>query len=156
MLLKTRNFGEIEIEEEKILDFPDGIPAFEERTKFIILKNPDEEIPFHWLQSVEDENLTFVIVNPFIFRPDYDFEISQSVVEKLGIEAVEDVNLFAIVVVPEDISKMTANLRAPLIINSKNYKAKQIVIEDERYHTKHYILEELNTPQNEKTLEGAK
>lgn len=156
MLLNTRNFGEIQIEEEKILTFPDGIPGFEKLTKYIILQNPDEEIPFHWLQSVEDGDLAFVIVNPFIFRPDYDFEIPQNTIEKLNIQKPEDVHVFSIVIVPEDISKMTANLQAPLIINTNNNTGKQVILDNEDYPRKYYIFQNLKQTPQEKTVEEAK
>ena len=156
MLLNTRHFGEINIDESKILTFPDGIPGFEELTKYIILQNPDKDIPFHWLQSIEEGDLAFVIINPFIFKPDYDFEIPQNIIEKLEIEAPEDVTIFSIVIVPEDIKKMTANLQAPLIINTKNHKGKQIILDDEKHLRKHYILKEMETPQQELKAEEAK
>ncbi|SES84357.1 flagellar assembly factor FliW [Natronincola peptidivorans] len=156
MLLNTKHFGEINIEEEKTLHFPDGLPGFEKLTKFIILQNPDEGVPFHWLQSTEEGELAFVIVNPFIFIADYDFEISQRTIEKLDIQTPEDVSIFTIVIVPEDINKMTANLRAPIIINTKNNKAKQIVLDDDKYHAKHYIIEELKKASQEKIVEEAK
>lgn len=156
MLLNTRHFGEIHIEDEKILNFPDGLPGFEELTKYIILENPDEGVPFQWLQSIEDGEIAFVIINPFIFKSDYDFQIPKNAVEKLEIQAPEDVNIFSIVIVPEDISKMTANLQAPLIINTKNNKGKQIIIDDGKYHRKHYILEEMKSPPKETKVEEAK
>jgi len=143
MILNTSNFGEIEIKEESVISFVDGLPAFEEYKKYIIIENPDEDIPFQWLQSVEDGDLAFVIINPFIFRKDYDFQIPQTVVGKLEIASPEDVMVYAIVVVPEDISKMTANLKAPVIINKKNLQGKQVLLDHDEYQTKHYILEEI-------------
>lgn len=143
MLLKTKNFGEINIEEDKILTFPEGIPGFEELTKYVIIQNPDESMPFQWLQSLENGELTFVIINPFIFKSDYDFQIPQHIVEKLDIKQPEDINVFNIVIIPEDIGKMTANLQAPIIINTKNNKGKQIILDNTNYQTKHYILEEI-------------
>ena len=65
MKLKTKHFGEIEIDESKIIHFPTGIIAFEEQKRFFIIDNPDENIPFSWLQSVDDPDLAFVIINPF-------------------------------------------------------------------------------------------
>ncbi|SDJ91159.1 flagellar assembly protein FliW [Natronincola ferrireducens] len=164
MKLNTRHFGEIEIDESKILFFSDGIPGFEDLTQYIILHNPDEETPFHWLQAIEDGDLAFVIVNPFIFKANYDFEIPKNIIEKLEIKSPEDVSVFAIVIIPEDISKMTANLRAPIIINTANNKAKQIMLDDEAYHTKHYILQEMKNltatkqlkVEEQKAVEGAK
>lgn len=143
MKLSTKHFGEIEIDENSILNFPDGLLAFEDNKRFIIIDNPDEEIPFHWLQSLDNPNLAFVIINPFLFKKDYEFDIPQTVVKKLQIEEEKDIAVYSIVVVPDDINQMTANLSGPIIINTKNRFGKQIVLEDNRYSTKHYILEEL-------------
>lgn len=143
MVIETRHFGEIEVGPEEVVHFPDGIPAFEENKKYVIIENPDKDIPFHWLQSIEEPSLAFVVINPFVFKQDYDFEIPQSVVNTLGIQSTEDVAIYSIVVIPEDIDKMTANLKAPVVINIKNNMGKQVFLEDDRYVTKHYILEEI-------------
>lgn len=143
MLIKTKHFGEVEVEEERIIHFPQGIIAFEDMKRYIIIENENKDIPFCWLQSVDDGNLAFVIVNPFFFRADYEIDIPQAVVEELKIENDGDVAIFSIVVVPEDLQKITANLLAPLVINTKNLQGKQVVLKDDRYSTKHYIFEEL-------------
>ena len=143
MILNTRHFGEIEIEEEEIITFADGVPGFEDLSKYVVIQNPDSEVPFNWLQSVEEQELAFVIVSPFIFKKDYDFELSKTVVEKLKIEEPNDVSVYSIVVVPDDITKMTANLMAPVIINNKTKMGKQVVLDNSNYHTKHFILEEI-------------
>ncbi|MFZ7101352.1 MAG: flagellar assembly protein FliW [Peptococcaceae bacterium] len=143
MLFKTKHFGEVEIDESRIIHFPQGIMAFEEMKKFFIIENENKDVPFAWLQSVEDGELAFVIINPFLFRPDYELDIPEAVVEELKIAETEDVAIFAIVVVPEDLKKTTANLLAPLVINTKNLLGKQIILNDKRYTTKHYLLEEL-------------
>ncbi|QUH24925.1 flagellar assembly protein FliW [Serpentinicella alkaliphila] len=144
MLINSKHFGEIEIEKEKILKFVDGIPGLNNLTEYVILDNEDADIPFKWLQSVEDEDVTFVILNPFIFKPDYDFVINDSTITRLEIENEKDIIVYSIVVVPEDITKMTANLAAPIIINSMNKKAKQVILEGDKYSIKHYIMDELN------------
>lgn len=143
MRINTRHFGEVELKEDKIITFPAGLMAFNEVKDFFIINNNDREIPFDWLQAVEDSQLAFVIINPFLFKSDYEFDIPQEVMEELDIQGKEDVMVFSIVVVPEDIKKVTANLLAPLVINPRNRKGKQIVLHDKRYSTKHYILEEL-------------
>ena len=75
MKIDTRNFGKIEIEEEKVISFPDGIPGFQDEKRFVIINNPDKENPFQWLQSVNNPNLAFVIINPFFIKPNYDLDI---------------------------------------------------------------------------------
>lgn len=140
MKIDTRNFGEIEIEEEKIISFPEGIPGFQDEKRFVIINNPDEENPFHWIQSVDNPNLAFVIINPFFIKPDYDIKLSSSTVEKLRIEDEKDVLVYTIVVVPEDIKKMTVNLAGPIVINGKERIGKQIILDNPKYNTKHYIF----------------
>ena len=132
----------IEEIEEKIIEFKSGLPGFEEYKKFVIILNEDEENPFHKLQSLEETEISFIIINPFIFKQDYDFKLLEDTVEKLEIKDSKDVVVYTIVTIPEDYTKMTANLLGPIIINTKNNQAKQIVLNDTEYTTKHYILEE--------------
>ena len=143
MQLETKHFGTITIEEEKILTFPDGIPGFEENNRYVFLQNPEEGIPFHWLQSVDDAELTFVVANPFLIRVDYDFELPDHVVTKLDIQDREEVQIFCIVRIPEKVDDMTINLTAPLILNTRTGQGKQVVLEDDRYHPRHFVSEEL-------------
>jgi len=143
LLINTRDFGGIEVQEEKIIHFPYGIIAFEEMKRFFIIESGQEDLPFCWLQSVDEGDLAFVLLNPFLFKKDYELEIPDGVVEELEIETEEEVAVFSIIVVPEDINKITANLLAPVIINTKSFKGKQIILSDKKYTTKHYILEEL-------------
>jgi len=89
-----------------------------------------ESLPLQWLILL------------WLFK-DYDFEIPDEAVESLGIESILDVMVLSIVVVPEDISKMTMNLKAPVIINTKNNKGMQVVLDTDRYSVRHYIIEEL-------------
>lgn len=140
MKINTKNFGEIEIDEKDIINFPTGILAFEDQNEFTIIENKDKENPFHYLQSLRRSDLAFVIIDPFLFKKDYDINIPDSVVENLKINIPEDVKLYTIVTVPKDLKKMTANLSGPIVINTKNNMGKQIVLDDNRYSTKHNIF----------------
>lgn len=140
MKLDTKHFGEIEIDEGKIISFPEGIPGFEDQKRFVIINNHDSENPFDWLQAVDNGSLSFVVINPFLVKPDYDFVLSQSVEEKLKIENEKDVAVYTIAVIPEDIKKITINLSGPVIINVKEKLGKQIILNDERYSTRYYIF----------------
>lgn len=142
MIIKTSSFGDIEVEKEKIIQFKDGIPGFKEEKEFIVILNEDKDSPLHWLQSVNTPELAFVITDPFEIYDDYDFDISESLVKKLDLKDEGEVVVYTIVVIPEDIRKMTTNLLGPIVINSSNMLAKQIIIEDKNYSTKHYILKQ--------------
>jgi len=143
MQIETKNFGAIEVQEDQVLTFAQGLYAFEEKKRYVLLENEDPENPLWWLQSLDDPNLVFVLINPFLFKPDYEFDLSDEDVEELGIQKLEEVVVFSLVVIPDDIKKMTANLLAPLIINATTKKGKQIVLLNKNYSTKHLILEEL-------------
>ncbi len=143
MLLDTKHFGQLEIDEEGIVDFPEGLPGFEDVKRFILLGKSEEDSPFQWLQGVDNTDIAFVVIDPIILKKDYVVDISDDEVGVLNIEDSDKVMIFCIVVVPEDISKMTANLKAPVLINPENKKGKQVVIDNKEYNIKHYILEEL-------------
>ena len=143
MLLNTKHFGEIEIDESKIITFKEGIPSFEDLKRYIVLFNGDETSPFRWLQCVDDGQLAFAVINPFMILGNYDIEISEETVSSLNIESISDVMVLAIVVVPEDPNKMTMNLKAPVIINTKNNTGMQVVLDTDMYSVRHYIVEEL-------------
>ncbi|WP_053955786.1 flagellar assembly protein FliW [Inediibacterium massiliense] len=142
MILNTKHFGEIEIDDQKIIEFKEGIPGFENIKKYTIITNPEKEVPFHWLQAIDEPELTFVITNPFLFKNDYEFHIPDKVIEELNIEKEEDLMIFTIVVIPDDMSKITMNTRAPLVINMKKKSGKQLLLDDEKYPLKYYLLEE--------------
>ena len=143
MRINTKLFDIIEIKDDDIINFPGGILGFEEYKRYTIINNLDKEIPFKTLQCIDETNIGFVIMNPFLFKKDYDFILSQSVLQKLKIKEEKDVLVYSIVVIPEDMSRMTANLSGPIIINTKTRLGKQIILDDKNYKTKHYILEEL-------------
>ncbi|MDK2800252.1 MAG: flagellar assembly factor FliW [Clostridiales bacterium] len=143
MQLNTRHFGLIEIDENKIIDFPEGIPGFQDIKKFVILSSDDKGSPFQWLQAVDNPDLAFVVIDPRFFRPEYVVDVNDAEIEILNIQDPTNVLIYAIVVVPEDISKMTANLKAPVLINTENNRGKQIVMDKDDYKVKHYIMEEL-------------
>lgn len=140
MKIKTKYFGEMEINKEDVIRFPEGLPGFQEEKEFIIINSLDKDDPFQWMQSVKNSRLSFIVINPFLLVPDYDFKLPDSTVEKLKIQDEKDVAVYSIVVVPEDIKKMTINLAGPIVINAKERLGKQIVLDDDRYSTKYYIF----------------
>jgi len=142
-VVKSRVFGELEVSEENIIFFEEGIPAFENLKKFVIVK--EDQSPFYWLQSVEDKDIAFVIINPFEIKPDYEFDLPDEIVNKLEITSAEDVAVFCIVVIPEDVKQTRVNLKAPVIINVNKRKGMQYLLDDERYPLRYYLFENLNS-----------
>ncbi|NLO24519.1 MAG: flagellar assembly protein FliW [Clostridiales bacterium] len=140
MKLSTRFFGELEYEKEDILHFPSGLLGFEECRDFIPIENPDGGGVFRWLQSADRPELAFVVMNPFFIMADYEFDIPDGVVGVLKLKRPEDAQVMAVVRIPDKLSGMTVNLRAPIVINAVNNRAVQVVLEDERYSLRHPVV----------------
>lgn len=142
VIIDTKPFGKIEVDEKQIIDFPDGILGFEFETKFVILETK-EPSPFKWLQSYSEPNLAFIIIMPIDFLVDYDLIISQTDLEAVDVNNADDLLVFAIVTIPSDPSQMTANLQGPVIINPKKQIGRQVISLSDKYNVKHKILEEM-------------
>lgn len=140
MKIDTKYHGVVEIEETEILHFEKGIPGFLAEKQFVLLALSEDD-DFYAMQSVETAELAFIISNPFGFFPEYDFKLEESIVEELEIESGKDILVYSILTINEPFEKTTANLQAPLIINSKNRKAKQVILYNEPFSTKHPIFE---------------
>ncbi|GBF10539.1 flagellar assembly protein FliW [Tepidibacillus sp. HK-1] len=133
--IETTRFGVLEYNESDVLHFEKGIPGFEEEKQFILFQ-PDQENPLAFLQSIHTVNLAFVIANPFSFYPNYEFELDEQSIAELEIKDVNEVAVWGILSIPENFKKATMNLKAPIIINIKNKKAKQIILHETDYLTK--------------------
>ncbi len=130
MKLTTDYRGEIEYSEDDIIYFEDGLYGLEDNKEFLLLANSEPTIPFYFLQSLNDTDYALLVTDPFLFVENYDFEINDAVLEKINLKKIEDVAVYNAVVIPNKIEDMTINLRAPFIINKKNKKAKQVILED--------------------------
>jgi flagellar assembly factor FliW len=138
----TSRFGEIEVDEKKIVHFKNGIPAFEDEHEFVILPYEDES-PYYFMQSVKTPDLAFLLTIPFLFFNDYTFEIDESTVKELDIKNQDAVFFYSMITIPNgSIRYMTANLVAPIVLNADNMQAKQVVLEKSNYTTKHRLFPE--------------
>jgi len=141
MKVNTKAFGLIDVDEKQKINFPDGLFGFEEYNEYVLMDAEQE--PFFWLQSVKDQDIAFILINPFLFRPDYEVNIANEDLAKIGITSPENALIFAIVTIPQGGSPMTANLQGPLVINRQDMKGMQAVLSDVRWKTKHDIIAEL-------------
>jgi len=141
VIVETRRFGSLEIEEKDVIFMVGGMLGFEDKSKYILLDH-DKETPFKWLQSAEDPALAFVVMEPFLFYPQFEFDLSEEDVRELELEKPEQAQVFAVLVVPEDVKKITANLKAPIVINTYNKKGKQVILTSDRYPVKYYLFQE--------------
>ena len=138
--VNTLRFGEIEVDEGKIVHFADGIPAFEEEHEFLIIPY-DEESPYVFLQSMVTPELAFLMTVPFVFFPEYEFELDDANQEKLGLTRQEDMLVYMLLTIPDgQVESMTANLMAPIVMNQVTMQARQIVLDKSPYTTKHRLF----------------
>ena len=143
MKINTRKFGEVEIDANKVVSMPDGLPGFEGYKRFALLEDPKFK-PFCWFQSVEEPNLALVVMDPAIFKPDYHLDFKQ-VIEMKNWKDLDEKDLAIFVVVNISGSgqekKITANLIGPLVINPRKNEAVQAVFPDAPYSHQHNIMD---------------
>lgn len=146
MLVKTKHFGEINLDEEKIITFPNGILGFEDCKQYTILyDNEKGDTPvISWLQSIEEPALALPVINPLFVKEDYNPVVEDEILNPLGTLAEENVVILLSLTVPTDLTKMTVNLKAPFIINSDTKKGCQIVVNNEEYPIKYAVYDILN------------
>jgi len=142
MKVNTKAFGLIDVDEKQRIVFPDGLFGFEEYDEYVLLDA--EHQPFLWLQSVKDQDVAFILINPFLFRTDYEVNIANEELAGIGITSPENTLIFVIVTIPQGGSPMTANLQGPLVINKQDMKGMQAVLSDIRWKTRHDIIAEMD------------
>lgn len=151
MIVQSTRLGQLNVNTEDILRFSQGLPGFPEEKSFILVGKTDS--PFTFLQSGQNPDLTFVIVDPFAFFHDYEFTIDDATEVELQLSEECPPHIYNIVTIPKKTEEMTANLLAPVIVNSKKRLAKQIVLEKVAYTTRHRLFP---TGFPQKTDEGGK
>ena len=144
MKTNTKAFGEIEIEEGKIIVFENGIVGFSELTEFILLhdEEKDSSIGIHWLQSIQEPGFAMPVMNPLMAVPEYNPEVEDELLKCLGaILNPDDILVLVTVSIPSDLTKMSINLQGPIVINAATKKACQIIVDGERYPVKYPIYD---------------
>lgn len=152
MLIKTRYFGEIDLGEEKIITFDQGLIGFEEYKRYTLLYDVegDRDTTISWLQSVEEQSLALPVINPLIAKSDYNPTVDDEMLSPLGDLNQENMVVLLTLTVPSDITKTTANLKAPIVINSDIRKGCQVIVENQDYGVKHNIYEVISRIKAEK------
>lgn len=152
MLVKTKYFGEIDLEEDKIITFEQGIMGFEENKRYTILFDVEEENKpgISWLQSLDEQGLALPVVNPFLIKNDYNPIVEDELLRSVGEISEHNLVILLSLTVPSDLTKMSANLKAPFVINSDTRKGCQIIVENQDYEVKYCIYETLKKLKEEK------
>ncbi len=139
MEIETKVMGNVCVNEDHIIKIPLGLFGFEQYTDFALLES--EYPPFVWLQSLQDKDLAFLLIDPFEIIPDYEADIDDKELAKIGITDPADVMLMTIVTVPRDGSPITANFQGPIVINKKNHQCMQAILDNSKWTTKQNIVE---------------
>ncbi len=131
--IKSTKLGEISMEEDQIIAMPEGIPGFRHVGSYALVGN-DKGHPFLWFQAMDDPDLAFVVTDPAVFWPDYRPAMPSEDLIELELLDSSLMAVLVIVTIPgEDITTWTANLMAPLLINTRTRKGKQVVLYDSDY-----------------------
>jgi flagellar assembly factor FliW len=143
MIIHTINFGDLDIPEDKVITFKEGLPGFPQIHRFAVIEL-EELKPFQYLQSLGDPPIALFIINPFMVDPTYEFRLAASDMEDLNNKNATELAVFTVATIPDDPSQATLNLMAPIVINEKDRCGKQVILLDSKYSVKHPLLSSIN------------
>lgn len=145
MQITTKVFGEIIVDDDKIIHFPNGIIGFPDLTEFTLIHDVEKGTDsIHWLQSIQEPAFAMPVMDPLIVCPDYNPEADDELFNILGDIVPEELLVLVTVTIPKDLTKMSVNLKGPVIINVTSKKALQIIVEGDEYKVKFPIYDILN------------
>ncbi len=142
MIVKTGRFGQLTIGNEEIVSAPSGLLGFPDLKKFCLV-DPAHDTLILWLQSLDQPEIAFPLLEPKIFKPDYATRLSASELRELKLANVNHSAVFSILTIPEDVTQMSANLKAPIVINLKEQLMRQVVLQENEYSIKNLMFKEL-------------
>ena len=151
MKVKTRYFGEIELDDSKVITFENGLFGFEEYKKYALLYDAEdgESTSIKWLQCVEEEGIALPVMMPTLVKPDYDPVVEDDWLQELGDWNENNISVLVTLTVPSDLKAMTTNMKAPIIINTESMKGAQVVAENPDYEIKFRIYDIINKGKEE-------
>ena len=141
MLIQTSRFGEIEVEDNQIINFPSGLIGFSEDHRFVIQED-EAAAPFRWLQAIDNEDLAFVMIEPHVTISNYELELTKDHLKKLNAEKTGDLSVYSLVTMSKKMEDVTINLQGPLLFNLEKRLGLQIIVQDGRYSTRHSLFSE--------------
>lgn len=143
MTINTRLFGEITVNEEKVIHFENGIIGFPDMQNYLIIfdKDKGDKSMISWLQSIEEPGYAIPILNPLLVKDDYNPVVNDELLKPLGELDTEETIIFVTITIPSNLENTTVNLKAPIIINAITRQACQIVVENDNYLVKYPVYE---------------
>ena len=139
MIIPSQRFGELKVSDSDLVSVPSGILGFLDLRRFCLV-DPGEDTLILWLQSVEFPEIAFPVLEPRVFKTDYQVSLSSAELQELGIRHLNEAAVFTILTIPENISDMTANLKAPLVIHRRAQLARQVVLQEADYPIQYPIF----------------
>jgi flagellar assembly factor FliW len=142
MRIETTRFGALEVAEEDVVEFSDGLFGFKDIGRYVVIDHRKDS-PFKWLQAVDRPDLAFIVMNPHEFCSEYDFTVPEA--DSRALQAGDGTGLVVLVIVgiPEDPAEMTANLKGPILINPEKRTGRQIILPGDRYSARFRIIDEI-------------
>lgn len=141
MDVKTKQGKTVKVDDAHIFSFPEGLFGFELYHNYAVYES--EYSPFMWMQSLDDQNLAFLIIDPFLIADDYELDVDDKSLAKIGIKSPADVYVMSIVTIPQDNTPVTANLQGPIVINKNTNQCLQVILNSSKWTTKHDIVKAL-------------
>jgi len=152
MKVQTTRFGTIEVGEDQVVTLVEGLLGFSECTRFAMFSDELGE-PFKWMQSLDNQALAFVVVDPAVILPSYKFSLQRDKIKALEVDKAEDLQVYVIVTMAANILDITVNLQGPVVVNKHNRIGMQIVLNDPAFSTRHPLF--TDQPEDQKQLEEA-
>lgn len=154
MNIQTRLFGEIEVDGKKIINFKDGMIGYEDLKQFMIIHDSESKSNnVIWLQSLDETSVAFPVIDPLFIKADYNPTVEDELFKNIGeIEegSEEELVVLTTLTAPSDVTKLSTNLRAPIIINPHTLKGCQIIVDNDDYPVKYYIYDILKANKDNK------
>jgi flagellar assembly factor FliW len=137
MEINTRDFGVIQVENDAIYEFPDGLYGFEEDKSFAIFEQAFEDVSFLYLQSIDHLIPCFLVFEPWDLYPEYQPALSREDMELCQVENIDDLIFLVIASVPATIKEFSINIKSPVVLNPKTRKARQVILQNPEYTVKY-------------------
>lgn len=156
MQITTRVFGEVTIDDEKLIHFPNGIIGFPDLQDFALIHDEEKSgtDTIHWLQSIQEPGFAMPVMDPLIVCPDYNPEVDDELLKNIGELVPEELLVMVTVTVPKDITKMSVNLKGPIVINAAQKLGTQVIVEGDKYLVKFPIYDILSRNKNQSEKAG--
>lgn len=154
MVITTKIFGEVTIDDDKLIHFENGIIGFPELQDFTLIHDSEKpNTALNWMVSVQEPAFAMPVIDPLSVKPDYNPSVEEEILKSAGELKPEEMLVLVTITVPKDIEKMTVNLKAPIVINAEECRGCQIVVEGDEYQVKYPVYEILKRKKDENQCE---